>query len=111
MTITDELVNTHRSSLKPGMSWPSEKPQRPSFRLSDIYKAPLHDFPIRDEILYQYLPLSPDMDVLEVGPGSGVTAFRVACRLRSLTLLDIAAANLAHLRVALGSQDNLSFVC
>src|SRR5258708_36464084 len=78
--------------------------QRPAFRPSDIFKAPLHDFPIRDEILYQYLPLSPDMDVLEVGPGSGVTAFRVARRLRSLTLLDIAAANIAHLRGTLGDQ-------
>ena len=47
---------------------------RPSARLSDLWKAPLHDFPIRDEILYQYLPLARDMDVLEVGPGSGVTA-------------------------------------
>src|SRR5439155_2778522 len=74
------------------------------------FRAPLHDSPIRDEILYQYLPLSPDMDVLEVGPGSGVTAFRVARRLRSLTLLDIAATNIAHLREALGSQPNLSFV-
>ena len=55
MNITGELVNTRRSSLKPGMSWPSEKPQRPSFRWSDIRKAPLHDFSIRDEILYQYL--------------------------------------------------------
>jgi len=26
--------------------------QRPAFRPSDIFKAPLHDFPIRDEILY-----------------------------------------------------------
>ena len=84
--------------------------QRPSFRPSDIFKAPLHDFPIRDEILYQYLSLSPDMDVLEVGPGSGVTAFRVARRLRSLTLVDIAAANIAHLRGALGGQPNIRFV-
>jgi len=85
--------------------------QRPAFRPSDFFRAPLHDFPIRDEILYQYLPLSANMDVLEVGPGSGVTAFRVAPRLRSLTLLDIAAANVAHLRDALAGQPNLRFVC
>jgi len=34
-------------------------PSRPTFRLSDIHRAPLHDFPIRDEILYQCLPFSP----------------------------------------------------
>ena len=84
---------------------------RPSLRLSDVYNAPLHDFPIRDEILFQYLPVSRDMDVLEVGPGSGVTAFRLAKSLGSLTLLDVAAANVAHLRTALAGIPNLDFVC
>jgi SAM-dependent methyltransferase len=85
--------------------------QRPSFRLSDIARAPLHDLPIRDEILYQYLPLAKTMDVLEIGPGSGVTAFRLAREVRSLTLLDIAPANISHLRAVLGMRDNLDFVC
>jgi SAM-dependent methyltransferase len=84
---------------------------RPSTRLSDLWKAPLHDFPIRDELLYQYLPLGPDMDVLEVGPGSGNTAFRMARRVNRLTVLDMAPGNISRLRVALGDQPSLSFVC
>jgi SAM-dependent methyltransferase len=84
---------------------------RPSFRLSDLWRAPLHDFPIRDEILYQYLPLTRDMDVLEVGPGSGVTAFRWAPRVNRLTLLDAAPGNLAKLQAALGDKPNVQFVC
>jgi len=84
---------------------------RPTFRLSDIHKAPLHDFPIRDEILYQYLPLSPEMDILEIGPGSGFTAFRLARQIRSLTLLDVAQGNVERLRSDLGNTQNLAFVC
>jgi SAM-dependent methyltransferase len=85
--------------------------RRPSFRLSDIWKAPLNDFPIRDEILYQYLPLSTGMDVLEIGPGSGFTAFRLARQLRSLTLLDVAAQSLAVVRKQLGPLANVRCVC
>ncbi len=95
----------------PRMPWPEVRGQRPSFRCSDIWKAPLHDFPIRDEILYQYLPLGPEMEVLEIGPGSGFTAFRLARRVRHLTLLDIAWANIEQLRAALGDIPNLDFIC
>lgn len=111
MNITDELVNTQPSSLRPGMSWPSEKPQRPSFRWSDIWKAPLHDFPIRDEILYQYLPLSPTMEVLEIGLGSGFTAFRLARQVRQLTLVEIAAEVITMLREQLRHVPNIQYVC
>ncbi len=85
--------------------------QRPPFRLSDIWEAPLHDFPIRDEILYQYLPLSTDMDVLEIGPGSGFTAFRLARQVRSLTLVDVAAKSLAEVRQQLRPLTNVRCVC
>lgn len=85
--------------------------ERPAARLSDLWKAPLHDFPIRDEILYQYLPLRRDMDVLEVGPGSGITAFRWARRVNRLTLLDVAPGNLSKLEAALRGTPNLQFVC
>ncbi len=64
------------------------------FRLSDIWKAPLHDFPICDEILYQYLALSAGMDVLEIGPGSGYTSFRLARHVRHLTLVDVTEENI-----------------
>src|ERR1700730_4875729 len=85
--------------------------RRPSFRVSDIWKAPLNDFPIRDEILYQYLPFSTNMDVLEIGPGSGFTAFRLARQVRSLTLLDIAVSSLARLRRQLQFLANVHCVC
>jgi len=84
---------------------------RPPFRWADIWEAPLHDFPIRDEVLAQYLPLSPTMDVLEVGPGSGMTAFRWARQTQSLTLLDVAPANIARLRAALKHLPNVRFLC
>jgi SAM-dependent methyltransferase len=84
---------------------------RPRARFSDLWKAPLHDFPIRDEILFQYLSLTPDMDVLEVGPGGGFTAFRLARSVRRLTLLDVAAGNLSRLRNVLRGLANVRFVC
>lgn len=83
----------------------------PTFEWSDIWKAPLHDLPIRDEILYQYLPLAPDMDVVEIGPGSGFTAFRLSRRVRRLTLLDIARGTIEKLNKSLAALPNLDFVC
>lgn len=79
--------------------------------IADIFRAPLHDFPIRDEILSQYLPLAAGVDALEVGPGSGFTAFRLARRLRHVTLLDVAPLAIEELRRTLGRQPNIRFVC
>jgi SAM-dependent methyltransferase len=93
------------------LAWSAARKQRPSFQWSDIWRAPLHDFPIRDEILYQFLPLSPEMDVLEIGPGSGFTAFRLARHVRHLTLLDIAKGAIQTLKDGLGGIPNLKFVC
>jgi SAM-dependent methyltransferase len=90
---------------------PPERPQRPSFQLSDIWRAPLHDFPIRDEILYQYFPLASDMEVLETGPGTGFTAFRLSRRVKHLTLVDVAAENVARLHEALKGIGNCRAVC
>src|SRR5262249_3745646 len=73
--------------------------------------APQHPFPIRDEILYQYLTLTPEMEVLELGPGNGFTAFRLSRHLRHLTLLDVAAGNVKLLQDRLGHLANLRFVC
>jgi len=42
---------------------------RPHWHVSDLWKAPLTDLPIRDEILYQFAKFSPEMDLLEIGPG------------------------------------------
>lgn len=85
--------------------------RRPSSRFSDIWSAPLHDFPIRDEILFQFLPLSPQMDVLEIGPGSGFTAFRLARQVRRMTLVDVSSNALEDVRAHLGQIPNLDFVC
>jgi SAM-dependent methyltransferase/CelD/BcsL family acetyltransferase involved in cellulose biosynthesis len=89
-------------------------PRRPrplAFRVSDIVRAPLHDFPIRDEIVSQYLPVSADMDCLEIGPGSGITAFRLARSVRTLTLVDVASGNVANLMGALRERANVRVVC
>ena len=51
---------------------PSIRRPRTSWAL--LTQAPLHDFPVRDEILFQYLPLQPEMDVAEVGLGTGFTS-------------------------------------
>jgi SAM-dependent methyltransferase len=83
----------------------------PSYPLSDLWRAPLHHFPIRDEIIHQCLPLRKDMDVLEIGPGSGFTAFRVGRRVRHLSLLDVAPGNIAHLERVLQPATNLRFIC
>lgn len=86
---------------------------RPPRRWADVFDSPLHDYPIRDEILFQYAPrvLAPGIDVLEVGPGSGFTAFRLACHVRRMTLFDVAPSALEELRWTLGRIPNVSFVC
>jgi len=84
---------------------------KPSFRLSDIWRAPFHDLPIRDEIVYQYLPLGCEMAVLEVGPGSGFTAFRLARHVRRIVSLDAAPHNIARLKGTMSGVANLRFVC
>jgi len=90
--------------------WPLVRGQRPTFRLSDLWKAPFHDFPIRDEILYQFLPLSPDLDILEIGPGSGFTAFRLSREARQVSLLDVSAGAIEQLRSRLRDIRNLNFI-
>jgi SAM-dependent methyltransferase len=63
-------------------------------------QAPLHDFPLRDGLLRQYAPLATlaDGDVLEIGPGSGYTAFWLALQVRSMTLIDVNSATTELLR-------------
>ena len=92
------------------LAWPASGRQRRASLLSDIWKAPLSDLPIRDEILYQYLPLSPEMEVLEVGPGTGFTAYRLARLVKSLTIVDVAAPNIARLGKSL-TKPNVNLVC
>jgi 2-polyprenyl-3-methyl-5-hydroxy-6-metoxy-1,4-benzoquinol methylase len=84
--------------------------RRSPFRWSDLWQAPLHDFPIRDEILLSYLPFYSKMDVLEVGPGSGFTAYWLARQARHLTLLDVAEEAVVELRQALRAVKNVEVV-
>lgn len=88
-----------------------ERIVRPRSRFSDLWKAPLHDFPIRDEILFRYLHLSSDSDVIEVGPGSGFTAFRLLRQVHSLALVEVFPDAIEILKDALGSASNLQCVC
>jgi SAM-dependent methyltransferase len=83
---------------------------RPPSHWSDVWKAPLHDFPLRDEILFQFLPLSKDMDALEIGPGSGFTAFRLSRMVRHITLVDVASQTITELSRVLGHLPNVSYV-
>lgn len=111
MTSLGETTWTGRTTAGAELGWRMDAAQRPSFRLSDIWKAPLHDLPIRDEILYQFLPFSPRMRLLEIGPGSGFTAFRLARQVKHLTLVEKAASNLAQLKKALQGVGNVKAVC
>jgi SAM-dependent methyltransferase len=90
---------------------PAPRRNRPSFHLSDVWRAPLHDLPIRDEILFQYLTLNRDMRALEVGPGSGYTAFRVSRLVRGLTLAEVGADNVVQLRRSLARLRGVKIVC
>jgi len=78
--------------------------------LSYFRDAPLHDFPIRDEILFQYLAILPGTDVLEVGPGPGFTAFTLAPQLKQMTLVDVAPLAVEELRQTLGHLPNIRLV-
>lgn len=83
---------------------------KPRTRWSDLWLAPLHDFPVRDEVLYQCLPLGGSSDVLEIGPGSGFTAFRLARRVRRLTLADVSEEVVKALRHDLNVLPNVRCV-
>jgi SAM-dependent methyltransferase len=104
-TVVKEAAKAQRSAI-------SDTDLRKSpFRPSDIWKAPLHDFPIRDEILCQFLPLSPEMDILEIGPGSGFTAYWLSRVVRKMTVVDVTPEVVADLRDQLGAISNLNCVC
>jgi SAM-dependent methyltransferase len=104
-TMVEEAANSQRCAI------PGADLRKSPFRLSDIWKAPLHDFPIRDEILCQFLPLSPEMDVLEIGPGSGFTAFWLSRLAHTLTLVDVSVESLDALGKQFRHSPNLRCIC
>ena len=85
--------------------------RRPRTSWALLTGAPLHDFPVRDEILFQYLPLQPGMDVAEVGLGTGFTSCWLAGQARSYTGIDVSAAAVDRLRAELHYLPNAEFVC
>lgn len=98
----------HRDGAQGGVA-PSIRRPRTSWAL--LTQAPLHDFPVRDEILFQYLPLQPQMDVAEVGLGTGFTSCWLARQARSYTGVDVSAATVDRLRTELQHLPNAEFVC
>jgi 2-polyprenyl-3-methyl-5-hydroxy-6-metoxy-1,4-benzoquinol methylase len=106
-----EVTQTNHGSPNDSLAETSDPCLSPTFRLSDLWKAPVHDFPIRDEVVYQFAALHPAMKILEIGPGSGFTGFRLARQLRAITMVDIAAQNVERLRHDLKDLNNVSVLC
>ena len=74
------------------------------------WRAPLHDFPLRDEILYQFSSWRghlPGGEILEIGPGSGHTAYRLAGAGACLTLVECTAAATETLVRAFSDMPNV----
>ncbi len=105
---SETLVNGREMPASPAVTPP--RARAPRARWSDLWQAPLHDFPIRDEILYQHPSLPAGSAVLEIGPGSGFTAFRLARRVQQVTLLDVAEETVDELRHRLRVLTNLTCV-
>jgi SAM-dependent methyltransferase len=80
------------------------------WRWSDLWQAPVHDFPVRDHILYQSVRIRPESRVCEIGSGSGFTAFCLARTVRQLTLLDVSEESVRDLRAKLGHFSNVDFI-
>lgn len=72
-----------------------------------VRRSPLHDYPVRDRILEQYAGLEPGSAVLELGPGSGYTAFRLSSRMDKIAVVDIARHTIADLEEQLGPLVNV----
>lgn len=111
MSLSADTVLAEDAANRSRSASPGAATEKSLFRFADIRKAPLHDFPIRDEILCQFLPLSPEMNILEIGPGSGFTAFWLSRFVRRLTIVDVAPEAIAELRTQLRPVSNLSWVC
>lgn len=83
---------------------------RPRMTLVEQLSAPIHDFPIRDEILHQYAPGINGLRVAEIGPGSGFTAYGLLPLIHEMTLVDFAPATIEDLRVKLAHRGPAQFL-
>jgi 2-polyprenyl-3-methyl-5-hydroxy-6-metoxy-1,4-benzoquinol methylase len=108
MTVTDQ-VSAPADNLSVRLTRPARPLRRPSLAWTLRGAAPVHDFPIRDEILFQFTPPISDGEYLEIGAGSGYTAYCLARQTDHLTIADYAEVTLADLRGKLGTIRNISF--
>ncbi len=107
MMVTDQVVA--QSSAVQTTQRPSRTLKRPSIAWAMRSAAPVHDFPIRDEILFQFAPPVSGGRWLEIGAGSGYTAYCLAGQVDHLTIADYAEVTLSDLRGKLGTVPNISF--
>jgi SAM-dependent methyltransferase len=66
--------------------------------------------PIRDEIIYSYFPAAKDMEVLEIGPGSGFSALRFSRLLKHLTVAEVGRDSVAALRPVFAPVPNIDLI-
>ncbi|MDR3764607.1 MAG: methyltransferase domain-containing protein [Acidobacteriota bacterium] len=81
----------------PSQSATQRTPARLGWRASDLWRAPLTDLPVRDELIRQFVPLFREMRLLEAGPGSGFAAWRLARAVENFAVIEVSAANAAAL--------------
>src|SRR4051794_2708100 len=72
----DYGVNTAVKRSNPALASSGRILNAPLFQY--LTAAPVHDFPIRDMILYTFSGVAGPRKVLEIGPGSGITAFTLS---------------------------------
>ncbi len=77
MTLAEQ-VSAPAANSTAASTLPDRPLQRPSFAWTLRGAAPVHDFPIRDEILFQFTPPISGGKYLEIGAGSGYTAYCLA---------------------------------
>lgn len=82
--------------------------RRPPARVRDLLAAPLHDLAVRDHLLFRFCPLRRGMQVLETGPGSGYTGYRLAPLMQQVTLVDLKPLLILELRRRLAAVPNVN---
>jgi ubiquinone/menaquinone biosynthesis C-methylase UbiE len=109
MTLEAQTSSQSRMSNSEPVQNELRLPRR-SLGWSELLAAPIHDFPIRDQILHQYAAKLPGLKILEVGPGSGFTVYTLLPCIEQMTLVDYAEITLTELREKLGTNEKLRFV-
>jgi SAM-dependent methyltransferase len=77
---------------------------------SYLTQAPIHDFPIRDMILYSFSGIEDARRILEIGPGSGITAYTVSGNGRLVTAVEVSKEAVDALKESVGDCENLQIL-